>query len=210
MITDMKQTGVPNRTPFSAAQGNADSRTRVQTVKPVQTGNAGLSRPVMSNQDRAAANATGSGAAQPSFNPIQPAPPSMIPQSLQNYQASPVSSTYPNGASDYSARMRDVLRASSAKNGPTPVQHIPTGNWWDQYAQSYSPAVGDAQQTEPDSSMFGPWVTDNAALPSEGTAPNQNYDPDMVVRNALRNMKNSDIMRLLVDISNGKIKGLSE
>lgn len=186
MLTDMKQTGVPNRTPFTMAQGGAgdSGRARIQTVKPVQTGNIGLTRPVMSNQDAAAAkrgdaSAQSSGAAQmqqpvqaiqpaapaastaPVQSPIQPAPQSMTPGSLRGYSAEPVNPDY------------NWLRMSSVKNGSTPQQ------------VDFSPSAPSA--------------------PSYGGENNS-----AIVRNALANMKNSEIMQLLVDISNGRIRGRAD
>lgn len=214
MLTDMKQTGVPNRTPFSAAQGGAQgNRPRVQMTKPVQTGNAGLTRPVMSNQD-AAASRVGTVPQTPQQNPlIQNLPLSaakpfdeasvMAGSAGQQPFQLPISPSAgtPMGGNDNAAS-----RVSSAKGGPTPIQHIPTGNWWDGYTEQ--PQSQSAPS--PEGTMLGPWATENTPLQAQGTAPNTNYDPNMVVRNALTKMKNSEIAQLLMEISNGKIRGLSE
>lgn len=222
MLTDMKQTGVPNRTPFSAAQGGTQgNRPRVQMTKPVQTGNAGLTRPVMSNQD-AAASRVGAVPSSPSQNPlIQNLPLSAAKPfdeasqmtgsgASQPFQL-PISPSagIPMGEKDWYKE-----RVSSAKGGPTPIQSLyplpsysnPDG-WWEKYDQQ-QPQSQSAPS--PEGTMLGPWATENAPLQAQGTAPNQNYDPGTVVRNALTKMKNSEIAQLLMEISNGKIRGLSE
>lgn len=93
---------------------------------------------------------------------IPTAPQSMIPQSLQNFHANPTGSTYPNsvGGADLSAKMRSTNRVSSNPNGPTPIQHIPSGNWWEN-----APGTTPQEQT-PDSSFLGPWVMNNEPMRS--------------------------------------------
>lgn len=93
---------------------------------------------------------------------IPTAPQSMIPQSLQNFHANPTGSTYPNsvGGADLSAKMRSTNRVSSNPNGPTPIQHIPSGNWWEN-----APGTAPQEQT-PDSSFLGPWVMNNEPMRS--------------------------------------------
>ena len=51
-------------------------------------------------------------------------------------------------------------RMSSAKNGPTPIQHIPSGNWWEN-----APGTAPQEQT-PDSSFLGPWALNNEPMRS--------------------------------------------
>ena len=223
MLTDMKQTGVPNRTPFSAAQGGTSgNRPRVQMTKPVQTGNAGLTRPVMSNQD-AAASRVGSVPTAPQQNPLlQNLPLSAAKPFDETSQTTgaggttpfqlPISPSagIPMGEKDWYKE-----RVSSAKGGPTPIQSLypyplpsysnPDG-WWEQYAEQPQSQAAPS----PEGTMLGPWATENAPIPSGGTAPNQNYDPGTIVRNALSKMKNSEIAQILMEVANGKIKGLSE
>lgn len=102
----------------------------------------------------------GGGQLQTPKQGVPTAPASMIPQSLQNFKANPVSSTMPNssGAVDFSAKLRTQNRVSSAPNGPTPIHHLPMGNWWEN-------APGEAPQEQtPDSSFLGPWVMNNEPL----------------------------------------------
>lgn len=44
-------------------------------------------------------------------------------------------------------------RVSSAKNGPTPIQHVPTGSWWEDNGSSAQP-----------DGFLGPWATSNEPI----------------------------------------------
>ena len=105
----------------------------------------------------------------------------MIPESLRGYRAEPVNPDY------------YWLRMSSAKNGPTPYSAGPTsGNWWDNDPGATMPQQVDFSPSTPSAQSYG--GENNSAI----------------VRNALANMKNSEIMQLLVDISNGRIRGRAD
>ena len=57
-----------------------------------------------------------------------------------------------NAASQAKGAMPYADRVSSAKNGPTPIQHLPTGNWWENPIGT-TPAEPDVSST-----MLGPWA----------------------------------------------------
>lgn len=244
MITDMKQTGVPNRTPFTVAQGGTGEtgRPRVQMTKPVQTGNAGLTRPVMSNQD-AAASRVGSVPQTPGTNPlIQSLPLSAakpMPNGSQtqaqafqlpmnpNAGSSQIPSGYgvlpQMGSGGQIPKVRDGFRASSAKGGPTPAHFIGSqaeaeGGWWDNWSADGYQSQQQAAQSD---GFLGPWALSQPNA-FDGTAPEQEQvypgqpvssspsSPADIVRQGLSQLKNSEIVKILVDISNGRIRGLSD
>lgn len=214
MITDMKQNGVPNRTPFTMAQGGTGEtgRPRVQMTKPVQTGNTGLTRPVMSNQD-AAASRVGQVPQASMTNPlIQNLPLSAAkPMGQNDSQAQPFQLPMnPNAGMPISNPELAATRVSSAKGGPTPASHVPTGNWWEPTSkeQWYDYTHQSQQQaSEEPPSFLGPWAIDNAPFGQQNA---QAQSPAEVVRNGLSQLKNSEIMKILVDISNGRIRGLAD
>lgn len=105
---------------------------------------------------------------------IPTAPQSMIPQSLQNFHASPTGSTYPQGGFDPNAKRRGFERVSSNPNGPTPIHHldlsdsslgVPITEWWEN-KPSIIPQAHDQQsmlqeQLSDPSEAAGAWVLGN-------------------------------------------------
>lgn len=190
-------------------------------TKPVQTGNAGLTRPVMSNQD-AAASRVGAVPSAPTTNPlIQNLPLSAAkpfdeasamtgsgnPQPFQL----PIS---PSAGTQMGEKDWYKERVSSAKGGPTPIHSLYQTDWWEN-----TPEQNQGLEGIPSSSFLGPWATENAPLtqmPNNGQVyPGQPVNqeaqsPMDIVRSGLGKLKNSEIAQLLMEISNGKIRGLSE
>lgn len=64
----------------------------------------------------------------------------------------------PNAGTPFNENDYVPPRMSSAKNGPTPIQHIPSGNWWEN-----APGTAPQEQT-PDSSFLGPWALNNEPM----------------------------------------------
>lgn len=112
MITDQKQTGVPNGTPFSSSLSPQFTRQRVQTVKPQQVVNSGRTAP--------AAPATASIPQRPAYNPVYPGvavPPTQQVAAATAVPTTPIQPTIPTATASAQAPLPQPVAASI----PTPT-----------------------------------------------------------------------------------------
>ena len=178
MITDQRQTGVPNRATFA----NSGTRGRTQFVKPNQVTNIGRSLP--QNQNLAAAlgsnaQATPTSAptaqtaqATPTYNPV-------FPQQTQVAQSMPVATA--------STQVQAPVQTTTTR---------PQTQSMSEYLKAQAQAQAQAQNPS------GAQLTTATANEAEQLI----QDKD-VARQAIRKMKSTDIIELLDELANGTLTG---
>lgn len=184
MITDQRQTGVPNGNAFSSP-----ARTRTQLVKPNQVTNIGRSLP--QNQNLAPqAGAMGMTAQQAqSIQPVQ--------QTQQTQQAQTVTP-------QYNPIFQAQPQATAQPIASTPLETVT--------AEDIAAARPSAQSME-DYLISQARNPQSTALPSSATSNTSGgqqltiADKD-VAREAIRKMKSTDIIELLDELARGTLTGI--
>lgn len=179
MITDQKQTGVPNRDAFSTQGINK----RTQLIKPVQVNNTGLT-----------ANQAGS---TPRFNPVKPA----YSSTTANSSSGPVAytnsvSAMPNRPEQEPAAQMTPVEAPASVASPSNDVAVEPG-----YAMSNAPeqdVTGSIPQTADANSFFG-------ETPEVAPTPVSQIEN---ARAAIRGMSNKEIVTLLNEIASGNLRGM--
>ena len=185
MITDQKQTGVPNRGAFSTP-----TRQRTQLVKPHQVPNIGRSVNIDSRGGPAGTFRN----AAPQFNPLRPA--NAAAQVVQRPQVQRQTAPSPSPVQRQTAPSPSPVQAAPVQR-PTPVQPAPV-----QRQTPAEPVSAQAPAAEPSL----PLTQTNTPATPQVPVSTISYEAD--ARSAISKMSRAEISSLLDAIATGTLRGI--